>query len=137
MKKALIAAALYVLFGAMIFGVTVYGLIMWAEEVECYGATKTNRQLVTEYVERHYPEYHIKFDRHVTYREVTRRQGTVLVEIIETVSHGRYGLTRDGYGVYYNRRVKRGKRVTSYLIYNPENNVIDDVVAVVDNKKVR
>lgn len=36
MKKALIAAALYVLFGAMIFGVTVYGLIMWAEEVAMF-----------------------------------------------------------------------------------------------------
>lgn len=36
MRKALIAAALYVLFFGMVLGVTVYGLMMWAEEVEMF-----------------------------------------------------------------------------------------------------
>ena len=37
----------------------------------------------------------------------------------------------------YNKRVKKGKKVTVYAIYNPGNNAEDDVIAVVDNKRIR
>lgn len=36
MKKSLVAAALYVLFFGMVFGATIFSLIMWAEEIELF-----------------------------------------------------------------------------------------------------
>lgn len=36
MKKIMIAVALYLLFGTAFLGMTIYGLIMWAEEVEMF-----------------------------------------------------------------------------------------------------
>ena len=36
MKKIMLAVALYLLFGTALLGTTIYGLIMWAEEVTLY-----------------------------------------------------------------------------------------------------
>lgn len=36
MKKLIITVLLYLLFGTAIFSVTVYGLIMWAKEIEMF-----------------------------------------------------------------------------------------------------
>ena len=97
----------------------------------------TNRDLVERYVKKHYSGLKIVYVRNAAESDITNRRGTVLVEIIKSVSHGRHGYTRDGYYIAYNRKVRKGKTVTSYAIYNPDNNCIDDVVAVVDNEKVR
>lgn len=34
MKKLIITVLLYLMFGTAIFGMTIYGLLMWAKEIE-------------------------------------------------------------------------------------------------------
>ena len=97
----------------------------------------TNKRLVKQFCKEHYGNTKIKYVKNPSYKRITHRKGTVLVEIIKSKSKGRYGVTRNGCRIKYNKKVKKGKKVTSYCIYNPHNNYCDDVVAVVDNKKIR
>ena len=67
----------------------------------------------------------------------------IVVEKIISVSAG------DGYGWYktkgstreyiigYNKVIKKGESVTSYVIWNPKTDICDDVLYVVDNQKYR
>lgn len=66
----------------------------------------------------------------------------IVVEKIISVSNG------DGYGWYkmkgtreyiigYNKAIKKGETVTSYVIWNPKTDICDDVLYVVDNQKYR
>ena len=99
----------------------------------------TNRKIAIKYCKKHYPKCKIKFIRFGN-KAVLKRKGKkiVYVEKIVSRSKGCYGLTIKGkYYIKYNRKVKKGKKVVSYCIWNPYTNYIDDVVAVVDNKKIR
>lgn len=98
-------------------------------------AATTDKGLVKAYCMKKYhktPKYVKEGSAHVKHHK-----GKMIVEIVKTKSCGKYGKTKDGYKIKYNKTVKKGKTVTSYLIYNPRNNAPDDVVAVVDNKKIR
>ena len=80
-----------------------------------------------------------------TWRSINNRKGKayIVVEKIVSVSAG------DGYGWYktkgstreyiigYNSEIKKGETVTSYVIWNPETDICDDVLYVVDNQKYR
>ena len=66
-----------------------------------------------------------------------KKKKIIYVEIVKSKSHGKYGLTKKGHYVSYNKKVKKGKWVKSYFIYNPRTTYEDDVVAVVDNKRIR
>lgn len=99
----------------------------------------TNRKLAVRYCKRHYPKCKIKFVK-LGSNKVLNRKGKkiVYVERIVSRSKGNYGLTIKGkYYIKYNKWVKKGKKVVSYCIWNPHTNYIDDVVAVVDNKRIR
>ena len=79
------------------------------------------------------------------WRIVERRKGKsyIIVEKIVSVSdgtgHGWYSTKTKGtnYIIGYNRKVPKGKTVTSYVIWNPTTNYEDDVLYVVDNKTWR
>ena len=63
---------------------------------------------------------------------------TIYVEIIKSVSAGgRHGTYGKNYYIAYNKRVRKGKHVTSYCVWNPCNAYCDDVEAVADNGKIR
>lgn len=95
----------------------------------------TNKGPVKAYCKKHYKTRTIKYTNYKPYRKSTKY---VYVETVKSVSDGgRHGHTKDGYYIQYNAKVKKGTKVTSYLIYNPKTKYIDDVVAVVDNKKIR
>lgn len=98
---------------------------------------ENDRELAIQYAEEHYKTAEVEFVRNATEKDITERNGKVLVEVIDTESHGEYGLDENGCYVSYNKTVPVGKYVTSYIIYNPETNGIDDVVAVVDNGEIR
>lgn len=69
---------------------------------------------------------------------IENHQGKMIVEVVKSKSlGGKYGKTKDGYRVKYTKRVKRGKTITSYLIYDPRTNNPDDIAAVVDNKRIK
>ena len=99
-----------------------------------YGST--DKQLVRKYVKKHYKGYRIEYTTNPCPNHKSKEVVTVSVE--KSISDGGYyGTTLDGYSIAYNKKVKKGKKVKSYMIWNPHNNTCDDVVAVVDNKKVR
>lgn len=103
---------------------------------------KTNLQLVKETCENEYNNSKIKFI--YGYSEKVENiilnranQNYVVVEIIISKSCGNYGFTKEGYYITYNENVPVNEIVTSFCIYNPYTNYIDDVTFVVDNQKVR
>ena len=99
------------------------------------GAQTSNKGLVREYCTKHYATRDIKYTNNKPYKKSKKY---VFVEKVKSISDGgKHGHTKDGYYITYNKKVKKGKRVTSYLIYNPKTNYTDDIVAVVDNKKIR
>ena len=73
------------------------------------------------------------------YKVPKNRKGTVYIETIKTKSKGGYnGRTIKGnYYIKYPKKVKKGKKVTVYFIWNPNNNYADDVVAMVCLGKVK
>lgn len=100
----------------------------------------TNKKIAKRYAKTHYTECKVKFFRHYNPKIIENRKGTHVVWIwkIYSKSNGDgYGTCEDGSMVAYNKKVKKGKRVVSYLVYNPYSNYCDDVVAVIDNRKVR
>ena len=100
----------------------------------------TNKKIAKCYAKSHYSECKIKFFRHYNPKIIEHRKGTKVVWIWKIYSKsngGKIGTCDDGSMIAYNKKVKKGKRVVSYCIYNPYSNYCDDVVAVVDNKKIR
>ena len=61
------------------------------------------------------------------------------VSVSDGTGYGWYGTGTKGayYITGYNKRVPRGRKVTSYLIWNPKTNECDDILYVVDNKMYR
>jgi len=103
----------------------------------------TNRNLAVAYAKANYPKCKIRF---ITlnkkgWKKILHRKGKgiVYIEKCTTISNGKGGgFTKKGhYYVAYNKKVKKGKKVTSYFVYNPYTNYCDDVVAAVDNKMIR
>ena len=106
--------------------------------------TTTNRDIVKEYCKKHYPNYKIKYYNYDDYNEkvILHRKGKKVVYVEKFVSYSsgkkyKSGYSEEGYYICYNKKVPKGKKVVSYLIYNPRTNYCDDIVAVVDNNKIR
>ena len=101
---------------------------------------KSDKQLVKQYCKSNYPRYKIEYVTKYNANIMENRKGKkiVYVEIIKSKSNGdKSGRTKEGYYIAYNKKVKKGKKVVSYCLYNPNNNYCDDVIAVVDNKMIR
>ena len=99
-------------------------------------AKKTDREMVNAFCVKHFK----KSPKYVKYgsKAVKHHKGKMIVEVVKTKSlGGKWGKTKDGYRLKYNKTVRKGKVVTSYLIYSPKSNSIDAVVAVVDNRMIR
>ena len=99
--------------------------------------------LTYRYIEENYKGCSIKFIKEGKQWQnikLKTRKGkhVVYIKIIKSVSHGRWGRTTK-YGCYikYNKPVRKGKKVTSYCIYNPNTNYYDDVTSVIDNGMIR
>lgn len=105
----------------------------------------TSKRLATTYAKANYKGCKIKFigqvDTKKEWRKIEHRKGKKIVYIEKCVSKSsgkRYGYTIKGhYYIAYNKKVKKGKKVTSYFVYNPYNNYADGIDAAVDNKMIR
>ena len=109
----------------------------------------TNYQLMQETVKNNYGNKKIKLvngnGREDYYWNIVlhrKNKSYVVVEKVVSIGNGtRHGWydTADGghYIIGYNKRVPKGKRVISYVIWNPYTNEVDDVAFVIDNKMVR
>lgn len=82
---------------------------------------------------------YIKYNAKNAEKIILHRKGKKYIVVEKMVSHscGTYGLTKEGYYITYNKKVKKGKKVISYCIYSPMNNYCDGVDFVIDNRKVR
>lgn len=94
----------------------------------------TDRQLVKAYCRKHFPKRKIKFVKEND-RRLLRRKSKKYVYVEKIVS--RSNKTSKGYYIAYNTNTPKGKRITSYCIWNPCNNIEDDILAVVDNGRIR
>lgn len=107
-------------------------------------AQSKNLQLINNYLVKNYDlrAFKVKYikSNKLTEKMIANRaiNHTIYVEIIKSVSKGgKRGLIDGKYTIAYNKSVKKGKKVTSYNIWNPDNAYVDDVIAVVDNGKIR
>ena len=104
----------------------------------------TSKKLAKAFAKANYSNCKIKFigqvDTKKEWKRILHRKGknVVYIEKLVSKSKGRHGYTIKGhYYVAYNKKVKKGKKVTSYIIWNPYTNYEDDVTAVIDNKMIR
>ena len=110
---------------------------------------KTDLQIVREYCRENYPKYTIKIVKKYNPKIMENRKGKNIVYVEKEISfssgkkdkqNGMYwGYIKGSnyYKTWYNSKVKKEKKVISYYIYNPHTNYSDDIVAVIDNNKLR
>ena len=139
MNRISVRRALFILAAIMMFTLN---------PVSVKANTNKDLSVATTYISRHYPGYKVRFvseGKPNTMKLRTRKgKRVVYVEVLKSRAKGNlqgkrrsWGITTKGSYITYNRRVKKGKRVTSYCIWNPNTNYTDDVVAVVDNGFIR
>lgn len=120
--------------------VTVIAIVMTAA-APVNAASRSDKQLVKAFCQKHYKGCKVKYiaSKNLTAKKLTSRKGKkiVIVEVVKTTSQGWSGLTKEGHYIAYNKKAKKGKAVTSYIIYNPKSNHVDDTAAVVDNQRIR
>jgi len=99
----------------------------------------TDKQLAKRWCAKHYPKCKVKFVKEGDQRiNIRKGKRIVYVEVVKSKSRGkRHGTTSLGYCIGYNIKVSKGKRITSYVIWNPYTDYCDDVVVVVDNGRIR
>lgn len=107
-------------------------------------ATTTNKDVVNQYIEESFmaeTDYSTVFvkSENLTKKmlRLRKKDGIIYVEKVTSTSYGTYGRTDGGDIIHYNKKTRIGKKVKSFLVYNPESKAIDDVVAVVDHKMIR
>lgn len=106
-------------------------------------ARTTKKAFAKEYAETIYGSaYKVKMvkEENLTNKMLRQRKKKhiVYVSIVKSKSlGGKCGKTSEGCAIRYNKKVKKGKTVKSFLIYNPESTSYDNIVAVIDNGKIR
>lgn len=129
--------------------ITLFVSIFIIDTIYVDARSMTDRQIVRAYCNTHYKGYSVryftKWNDKVMYHRTNKK--IVYVEIEKSVSSGKidkrngmcwgYVKGQHYYKNWYNKKVKKGKTVKSYYIYNPYTNYEDDIVAVVDNKSLR
>ncbi len=114
-------------------------MIMVSNMSAVFASSMSNYELAESYVARNFPQCQMVVFTHYDANIMENRANTnvVYVEKFVSYSKGKYGYSKKGEYIKYNKKVKKGKKVTSYIIYNPYTNYCDDVVAVIDNHKIR
>lgn len=118
---------------------TIFILIMVMNCASVFASSITNESLYKSYCKKNYPKYTIKVITKYNPKTMENRKDKKIVYVEKFISYskGKYGYSKKGEYVKYNKKVKKGKKVVSYFIYNPYTNYCDDVVAVIDNNMLR
>lgn len=120
--------------------VIVISIIVLIFNIDFANAKTTNKGLAKKYCKENYQDYKIKYFTKWNEYTMTHRKGKRIVYIEKIISYSsgnKYGYTQNGYYIAYNKKVKKGNKVISYCIYNPYSNYPDDIIAVIDCKKIR
>lgn len=101
--------------------------------------TNSDWKLVKYYCHEYYKGYKIVKVKPFSHKLDNRKgKKVVYVEKVVSISDGKGGgIIQGKWYIAYNKKVNKGKKVTSYCIYNPKTNYYDDIIAVVDNKRIR
>ena len=111
--------------------------------------SEENYKLMKTTVRKHYGKKKIKLVNGNGYEDKywnvilhRKNKNYIVVEKVISKSDGTgYGWyrTKDGnkYIIGYNKKVPKGRRITSYIIWSPDSNECDVIDYVVDNGKVR
>lgn len=101
-------------------------------------AATSDKTIVKSYCQKYYPDKSIKYVK-ANSSIIKHRKGKnyVVVECLNTTAKGDYKGKYKKYTVRYTKKEKKGKKVKVYLIYNPNNNCCDDIVAVIDHKQIK
>lgn len=136
--KTLRTAAFYIL---------LFVTLTAAGSIEAHAARtpKTDRQIIREYIRKTYgPEYKIIIrDGGTIDKQLTKRRGKmkIYVEKFQTRSAGKNGIItkgpQAGKVAGYAARQKRGRKVTTYIIYTPDNNSLEGIAAIVTRGKIK
>ena len=76
-------------------------------------------------------------------RNITNRKGkhVIYIEQFKTVSKGKTGIVRTGKCkgciAGYAAKQRKGSKVTTYLLYGPDTNKLDDIQAIITKGKVK
>ena len=115
-----------------------------ASTLTTQAAAVINKDVINQYIEESFmieADYRTVFvkSEKLTNKMLKQRKrdGIIYVEKITSTSCGTYGRTDDGGVIRYNKRTRIGKKVKSFLVYNPESKAVDDVIAVIDHKMIR
>lgn len=115
-----------------------------ASTLTTHAAAVINKDVINQYIEESFmieADYRTVFvkSEKLTNKMLKQRKrdGIIYVEKITSTSCGTYGRTDDGGVIRYNKRTRIGKKVKSFLVYNPESKAVDDVIAVIDHKMIR
>ena len=128
----------------VLVAMTIATLVTSTLPMNTQAATITNKDVVNQYIEESfmaehdYSTFFVKSEN-LTKKMLRRRKkdGIIYVEKITSISCGTYGRTFDGKYIKYNKRTRPGKKVNSFLVHNPESRALDDIIAVVDHKRIR
>ena len=111
--------------------------------------SKTDYQLMKQTVKENYGNKKIKLingngDEDAYWNVILHRKNKKYVVVEKVISkgngtkHGWYKTANGNkYIIGYNKKVPKGKKVTSYIIWNPYSNECDVIDFVIDNGKVR
>lgn len=130
----------------LVFSFSVFAAI----PAEAKQTPKTNWQIVKELCKKEgYSKIKLLKANEITdkkfWKIVDHRKGKnyIVVEKVISVSdgtdHGWYSTKTKGtnYIIGYNKRIPKGKKVISYVIWSPYSNECDEILYVVDNQRVR
>lgn len=154
-KAEIINAAGKDIYRLFVVAAIAFYIVLFAAFVLCFTANshaaentraKSNKAVIREYVKQHYKGYKtvIKPAESITDKTLANRRGKkiIFVEYYKTISRGKYGkVIKRGpfYGnkINYAEPVKRGKITYVYLIYNPNDNSFDSILAAVNNGSIK
>jgi hypothetical protein len=116
----------------MIIIITIAIIFTLSNVAYCNASVKYNNlKVAKQWTQTHYPNYKVKV---VNYNKVPKERKSnkiIYIEKMPTVSDGGKNghITIDGCYVRYSKKVTKKTKQTCYAVWNPKNNICDDVVA--------
>lgn len=100
---------------------------------------KKNLTVIKKWVKKHYRKYKIKVVKYNKVQRKRKSKKTIYIEQIPTISDGGYNghCIIDGSYVRFSVKVPKGTRQNCYCVWNPKNNIVDDVVAFSNCNRIK
>ena len=124
-----------------IFIILIAILVVSLSSLSCEASPRTDYQITKNICKKYHKPikmiqgYSKKITHFITHRK--NKKYIIVEKVVSISSGGRSGYDNHHKYITYNKKVRKGKKVISYLIYNPYTDYHDDIIFIVDNGKVR